>query len=469
MFLIQVMRSLEDTIAAIATPQGEGGIGIIRISGESSINIAAQIFKGKKPVWEFSSHRLYYGDVINPLNNSIIDKCLLTIMRAPRSYTGENLVEINCHGGSLIIKRVLEAVLRCGARAAEPGEFTRRAFLNNRMDLVQAESVIALIRAKTDLSLNIAQSHFSGALSKKIVEVKEDLFNILCNIEAELDFPDEEDVSRISDSSIYQAVKKSETTLAKLLSTYEEGKLLTEGLRVIILGRTNVGKSSLLNCLLKEERAIVTPFPGTTRDVIEEVLNIRGIPVRLMDTAGLREASDEIEEIGIAFTINRLKNADMVLFVADASSGSPADALKLFDMVYDEGKIFITVLNKMDIKDDTLVCGYKNAFLNHRMVEISALLGGGIENLKDEIFKTVAECKDSDAAEVIITNLRHKTAIDKAVCGLKLAQEALGKKLPREFLTIEIKGALDALGELVGETTSDEILERIFSQFCIGK
>ncbi|MBI5682329.1 MAG: tRNA uridine-5-carboxymethylaminomethyl(34) synthesis GTPase MnmE [Deltaproteobacteria bacterium] len=463
------MKLLEDTITAIATPQGEGGIGIIRISGNMSINIAAKIFVSKKSIQEFLSHHLYYGAIINPSNNAPIDDCLLAVMKLPHSYTGEDIVEIYCHGGSLILKRVLEAVLKYGARIAEPGEFTKRAFLNGRMDLLQAESVIDLIRAKTDLALNTARSHLSGRLSKEISMIKEDLVHILCYIEAELDFPEEEDVPRISDNRIVEVIKKSETILDKLLSTYEEGRILIDGLKVIIIGRTNVGKSSLLNCLLKEERAIVTPIPGTTRDIIEEVLNIRGIPVRLMDTAGIREPSDEVEGIGIRWTMDRLKKADMVLFIIDVSGDNISDDLKLFKRVYNDGKRLVIIFNKMDISKDSIVSDYQKVFSDYRIVKASALLEDGIEELKDAIYGAVAKHEGEEIQEIIITSLRHKTALDRAVHGLKLAHETVENNLSREFLAAEIKGALNAIGEIVGETTSDDILERIFSQFCIGK
>ncbi|HBO84345.1 MAG TPA: tRNA uridine-5-carboxymethylaminomethyl(34) synthesis GTPase MnmE [Deltaproteobacteria bacterium] len=457
-----------DTITAIATPSGEGGIGIVRISGSQSIKISAELFKPKKPVKEFKSHCLYYGTIINPLNNSPIDDGLLTIMKSPHSYTGEDIVEIHCHGGSLILQRVLETVLKCGARIAEPGEFTKRAFLNNKMDLAQAEAVIDIIRAKTDLALEAARKHLSGRLSEKINAAKEDLVNLLCHIEAELDFPDEEDIGSLSNIGINSRIENSIAAINNFLSTYEEGKILLNGLKAIIIGRANVGKSSLLNILLKEERAVVTPMPGTTRDIIEEVINIKGIPVRLMDTAGLRETKDAVEEIGIRFTMERLKKAQLVLFVVDAAQDDISEDLKLFEKV-ETGKKIIMVFNKMDIADKYSMDKLTKSFAGRSIVKISARKGNGIDELRNAIYLSAVGQSAGDVQDVIITNARHKKSLDKALDNLKSAQDAIKNDLSREFLACEIKGAIDCLGEIIGETTSDDILERIFSQFCIGK
>src|SRR3989337_2498643 len=325
--------NLPDTICAIATPVGEGGIGIRRISGSNAETIAHAVFKPHKEPAVFESHQLYYGTISNPTDNTILDKVLMVLMKKPKSFTGEAVVEFHCHGGQLVLQRVLEVVLRQGARLAAPGEFTKRAFLNGRMDLAQAEAVIDLIRAKTDLSLRVAYSQLEGRLSGKINVIKEDIVNLLVHIEAELDFSDEEDVGSMPDSDIGGRLKKANSEIQKLLSTYEEGRVLKEGVNCIILGRPNVGKSSLLNALLKEERAIVTPVPGTTRDVIEEVLNIYGIPVRLIDTAGLRIAKDAIEQEGVRRARERLAGSDFVLLMLDGSRALDEDDEEIFEEV----------------------------------------------------------------------------------------------------------------------------------------
>lgn len=464
--------SLDDTIAAIATPSGEGGIGIVRISGKESVKIAAELFKSMKPVKEFKSRCLHYGTILNPLNNAPIDNCLLTIMKSPHSYTGEDVVEIHCHGGSLILQRVLEAMLRCGARTAEPGEFTKRAFLNGKMDLAQAEAVIDVIRAKTDLSLDAARNHLSGKLSKKINAIKEDLVSLLCRIEAELDFPDEEGITLLSNDEVMDRIGMAADAINQFLLTCDEGKILAHGLKVIIIGRTNVGKSSLLNILLKEERAIVTPMPGTTRDVIEEVINIKGLPVRLMDTAGFRETKDEIEKIGIRFTMDRLKDAQLVLFVIDAAQDDISEDIKLLKKITsqkNEDIKIILIFNKIDIAEPSKVSSHANIFSNYNIVRISALTEDGIDELNEAVYISAVGQNACNVHDIIITNLRHKIALEKAAGGLKAAQDIIKGNFLRELIAGEVKYAVDCLGEIVGETTTDDILERIFSQFCIGK
>ena len=332
---------LSDTICAIATPFGEGGIGIIRISGSDAKKIAYAVFRPKRQYKRFESRRLYYGTILNPAYNTSLDDVLMAVMERPKSFTGEDVVEFQCHGGQLVLQRVIELILRHGARLAEPGEFTKRAFLNSKIDLAQAESVIDLIRAKTDLSLRAARIQMEGQLSQKINLIKEDIVDLLVHIEAELDFSDEEDVTGISDLEIEKRLNGIKNETQKLLSTYEEGRILKEGISCVILGRPNVGKSSLLNLLLKEERAIVTPIPGTTRDIIEEIVNIKGIPLRLMDTAGLRETQDEVESIGIRFTMKRLEASQMVLFVVDISSNNFEEDIKILEKIFNKKIIVI--------------------------------------------------------------------------------------------------------------------------------
>ena len=477
--------NLSDTISAIATPPGEGGIGIIRISGAGAEKIARTVFKpgknnptvspfdkgGQKGDFEkravFANRRLYFGTIFNPSDNTPLDNALMAIMRKPDSFTGEDVVEFHCHGGQLVLQRVLEAVLRQGARLAEPGEFSKRAFLNNKMDLAQAEAVIDLIRAKTDLSLRLARLQMEGVLSKKVNQIKEAAIDLLVSIEAGLDFPDEEDVTILSGSEINKQLKQISDEIKKLLSTYEEGKIIREGINCIILGRPNVGKSSLLNLLLKEERAIVTAIPGTTRDIIEEVVNIKGIPLRLMDTAGLRETQDEIESIGIRFTMKRLESSQMVLLVVDMSGGEFKEDIGILEKISD--KKIIIIGNKIDKASKEAASSFHSAFKEMTKLEISALLNKGIEELRQTIYNEAIGHKADESIGVVISNVRHKISLEQAQKAVIKAEEALGNGLSGEFIAVEIKETIERLGEITGAVTTEDILDRIFSQFCIGK
>lgn len=479
--------NLSDTIAAIATPAGEGGIGIVRISGPDTERIAHRIFRPSKnppslpflgtdfkyvPVGlgGFESHRLYYGTILNPSDNYPLDDALMAIMRKPKSFTGEDVVEFHCHGGQLVLQRVLEIVLRLGARVAEPGEFTKRAFLNGKMDLAQAEAVIDLIRAKTDLSMKVARAQREGNLSQKINQIKEAVVDLLVPIEAGLDFPDEEDVSMLSDPEIESRLGQIRKEMEKLLFSYDEGKILKEGISCIILGRPNVGKSSLLNLLLREERAIVTPIPGTTRDVIEDVVNIKGIPLKLMDTAGLRETEDEVESIGIRFTMKKLEASQMVLFVADISAGEFGEDIKILKKISD--KKIIVIGNKVDKASQDAKDLFHNAFKGIIKVEISALLDRGIEQLRQTIY-TEARGKKGEARdasqEIVLSNTRHKISLEQAHRAIIKAEGSVQSGLSGEFIAVELREAVERLGEITGAVTTEDILDRIFSQFCIGK
>lgn len=467
---------LSDTICAIATPLGEGGIGIIRISGANAEKIANSIFKPKKISLSsssnkgdkiFESHRLYYGTILNPVDNISFDEALMAIMRKPHSFTGDDVVEFHCHGGQLVLQRVLELILRQGARMAEPGEFTKRAFLNSKLDLVQAEALIDLIRAKTDLSLKVAHAQLEGQLSKKINQLKDSVVNLLAHIEAELDFPDEEDVSEIPNMEISKRLLQINGEMTKLLSTYEEGRILREGINCIILGRPNVGKSSLLNLLLKEERAIVTSIPGTTRDIIEEVINIKGIPLRLMDTAGLRETQDEVESIGIRFTMKRLESSQMVLFVVDVSAGEFKEDIKILDKI--RNKKMIVIGNKIDSVDKKAMDSFRTLFEKMTKVEISALYDRGVEELRQTIYNEATGQKTDELTEIVLSNTRHKISLEQARDAIMKAEETLKEGLSKEFIAVELKEAIERLGEITGVVTAEDVLDRIFSQFCIGK
>lgn len=457
---------LTDTIAAVATAQGEGGVGIIRISGPDALRVALVLFRTTDT--EIQDRRLHYGSVIDRAGNTV-DIGFLAYMKAPRSYTGEDVVELHCHGGPLILKEVLEVVIGSGARLARPGEFTKRAFLNGKLDLAQAEAVIDLIRAQTELSLSAARGRLEGDLSRKVNAVKGGLFNLLARLEAELDFSEHE-IDELPAGEILSGMKEAEGDIEKLLSTYGEGRAIREGVKTLILGRPNAGKSSLLNILLQEERAIVTPVPGTTRDIIEEVVSIRGIPVRLMDTAGLRHTDDQVEAIGVRLAKDRIKDAALILYLIDASTQPfSEDREYLFSM---EGREILIVANKSDLLSPEKRAGIESEFEGHKMIFISALTGDGVEGLKEEIF-TVAAGRRPGLTDVppgeLVASLRHKESLEKSLEGLRRAQTAMEDGLAKEFVATDLRAALDSLGEITGETTTEDILERIFSSFCIGK
>ncbi len=461
-----------DTIAAVSTPWGEGGVGMIRISGPEARAVSLKVFslKGHGPVIE---RHLHYGIMKGP-DGVILDNGCMVWMRGPASYTGEDVVELHCHGGTLVLRDVLSSVVKAGARPAEPGEFTRRAFLSGKLDLAQAEAVIDVIRAETGTALASARGRLEGVFSVKVREIKETLLGLLAALEAELDFPEDE-VGGLSAGDITGELERAEEALAKLLSTFDEGRALREGVRALILGRPNVGKSSLLNILLEEERAIVTPLPGTTRDVIEEVINIRGIPVRLMDTAGLRETEDPVESIGVRNARGRVKDAGLILFVVDASAQEyfSSDLLELTRL---EGKKTIVVANKTDLTD--LVGGEPQAgsFFKGYAVMRTSTIGPkgpeGIDELKDAIFSAVAgRERDSSGPPPgeLVASVRHRDSLEKCLEGVVRARDAAATGMEKEFIATDIRWAVDRLGEITGETTTEDILERIFSNFCIGK
>ena len=458
---------LEDTIAAISTPLGEGGIGIVRISGKDAIRIAGKIFKGEKSVSQLTSHRVNYGEIIDSESGEVIDEVLLTLFLAPKSYTTEDLVEISCHGGQLVLTRVLEQAVKCGARLAEPGEFTLRAFINGRIDLSQAEAVAEIIRAKTDLGLRLALKHLKGDLSERINSYRDKLIDILAKLEVEIDFSEEE-VEPLDRDKVVKEIESIERDLDALLATYDEGKILKEGLNVVIVGKPNVGKSSLLNALLKEDRAIVTPIPGTTRDVISEFANFRGIPVRLVDTAGYRISKDTLELEGIKRTKIEMSEADLLLLVVDTSSEIDQEDLDLKKQV---GRSrYLLVFNKIDIASSDLVAKNEQRLRESAATaKVSALKGDGLDKLKEMIVSSSRRLHKDRTQGVILSSLRHKDALSRAKRGLGLARKSLEKKMSAEFVALDVKASLDAIGEVVGKTVTDDILNKIFSEFCIGK
>lgn len=460
----------DDTIAAISTPIGEGGIGIIRLSGKDAISIVERIFISpkNKSLKEVPSHRLLYGFIKDPLTGEKIDEVLVTVMRSPHTYTKEDVVEINCHGGMSPLKETLELVLKEGARLAEPGEFTKRAFINGRIDLSQAEAVLDLIKAKTDESRKIAIEQLQGGLSEKITILRDALKEICVNIEAYIDFP-EDDIETTTKEELEKSMKDVKGELFKLLSTYEEARFFREGLSIAIVGRPNVGKSSLLNALLKKDKAIVTSIPGTTRDVIEEYLNIKGLPVRIMDTAGIRKVRDIAEKEGVKRSLQSIENADLIIAIFDGSEILNEEDLEVLERI--KGKNTIIVINKCDlppILDKSNFIPYLSPN-NLSILTISATRGDGLEELKTSIFNSFLSNWKEAREGVLVTNIRHKVAIENALSSLNRAISGLSENTPIEIIAFEIRDSLDRLGEIVGAVTTEDILDSIFKNFCIGK
>ncbi|MBM4260706.1 MAG: tRNA uridine-5-carboxymethylaminomethyl(34) synthesis GTPase MnmE [Deltaproteobacteria bacterium] len=455
----------EDTIAAIATPPGEGGVAIVRISGPDAERIARDIFVRKERNGAaLDSHKLYYGKIRDPRSEKVLDQVLLTVMRKPHSYTGEDVVEIHCHGGAFVVRQVLQLVLAHGARQAEPGEFTKRGFLNGRMDLAQAEAVLELIQARTDKSAAVALEQMSGGLSKWVNELREELLDILAQVEAAIDFPDE-DIELLQASELAQKLSGILEKIVIISNSYEYGRLLREGVRVCLCGRPNVGKSSLLNALLGEERVIVTPVPGTTRDVVEESLNLAGVRVVLWDTAGIRETDDQVEQIGVNLSRRHMQQADAVMLVLDGSTTLTGDDIGLIQSC--NGKKILAVINKADMPQIISPESLAHEFDIDQVTVVSAKTGDGLDNLKltlhDLIFSTAGE------PPVIVTNLRHKAALVRSEQALLRAAATLSLGHAPEFIAVDLNEARQGLEEIVGVIDNEAVLDHVFSSFCIGK
>ena len=479
-FTHQIMKTA--TIAAVATPPGIGGVGIIKISGPEALKIAATLFRSCKndnntrkadrghllPI-NFQSHRLYYGHIVDPETENSADEVLLAAMPAPRSYTREDVIEIQAHGGAAALSVILALVLRQGARMAEPGEFTQRAFMNGRIDLTQAEAVIDIINARTETALKIAANQVSGQLKITVENIRSNLLDVLVHIEAAIDFP--EDISDILSMTDLKAKLHREVAvpIVDLMQNYREGCIYRDGLKLAIVGRPNVGKSSLLNCLLKRDRAIVSPFPGTTRDLIEDSFQIQGVPVTITDTAGLHEAEDPIEKIGIQKARECLKTADVILQVIDGSEEITVDDYEIFSFCC--GKPLIVVVNKIDLVLDRKTVAPKvpahwNAPLT---VEVSALNGDGIDHLKGCIVDAVALKPQDVHHDTVIPNLRHQRALEKCHQNVLSAINALEENRTIELVALDIQEAVGRFDEILGLNVDNDIFEKIFSRFCIGK
>lgn len=457
---------IDDTIAAIATAPGEGGIGIIRISGPKSLEVAEKIFfsmSGKKIV-DYPTRTLIYGNVKD--GDKKIDEVLVAYMKGPNSYTAEDVIEINCHGGFISVKRILELVLSQDVRLAEAGEFTKRAFLNGRIDLSQAEAVIDVINAKTDKAHEVAENQLDGSLSSRIREFRDKVTELLAQVEVAIDYP-EEDIEFIAYNTLEEKTKELNKDIKKLYETSESGKIFREGLKTVIVGKPNVGKSSLLNSILGENRAIVTDIPGTTRDVIEEFVNIKGIPLKIVDTAGIRETNDVVEKIGVEKSIASFDSADLIIMVLDSSVKLSDEDKEILEKV--KNRETIILLNKTDLAqviDEEEVKQYVN---EENIIKISALHNEGIEELHDKIESMVYRGDIKSSSNVIITNSRHKDALYKAMKASEDAMRAIEDRMPLDFVEVDLKNIWDYLGYINGDTMSEDLLDNIFHNFCIGK
>jgi tRNA modification GTPase len=454
----------DDTIAAIATPPGVGGIAVVRISGSTAINTAGRIYQGWQSLTESKSHRALFGTIIDPESSERVDSVIVNVFRSPHSYTGEDTVEISCHGGILNSNKILELVLRAGARLAEPGEFTRRAFLNGKMDLTQVEAVADLIHAKTEAARRSSANQVVGLLSDEVKSLRSELIQLCSLIEIDLDFA-EENLIDIGRQKILSSIHKAKTRLQKLLETYTFGHLLREGAYVNIVGPPNVGKSSILNALLRKNRAIVSDVPGTTRDYIEEGIDIDGLPVILRDTAGLRESKNTIEAIGIGLTEEHLERADLNMLVVDSSVPDNPESQMAANKVSKTEVPFLVCLNKIDKSDDNRISELEDRF--KRTIRVSAKTFVGIDKLRSEI-RSMLAC-EVPVDSPVISRMRHKEAISKSLSFLNSAEETVKNGLSNEFASVDVRSAVDSLGEIIGEVTSVEVLNNIFSNFCIGK
>jgi tRNA modification GTPase len=451
MYTYQAMYN--DTIVALSTPLGEGGIGIVRLSGPHALAIAEKVFPRS-----LKDHRLVFGYIIDPATDEVVDEVLVSYMAAPHTYTREDIVEINCHGGPSPLQRVLDLLLGHGARMANPGEFTLRAFLNGRIDLAQAESVLDVVRAKTEASLRVAVQGLRGSLSQSLKVVRAELMDVLAYLTARIDFPEDE----VVEQETIPPLERVRTRLGELISSANQGIVYRQGVRTAIVGRRNVGKSSLLNCLLRQSRAIVSPVPGTTRDTVEEVVNLKGVPFVLVDTAGIVKHKGLVESMGVERSHKAIEQADFVLLVLDASTplrSSDRDIIALLS-----GKEVLVAANKYDRP--------RRASLSHiswTIVPISALTGEGLDELEARMVNCVLGGKVSTSDTLLVSNPRHKACLERADGHLEQALSGIRSQMPDDFITIDLTAALNSLREITGETVSEELLETIFSNFCIGK
>lgn len=455
-----------DTIAAISTAMGEGAIAIVRVSGEEAVEAVDKIYKGKKSLTEVESHTIHYGYIIDQKSDQVIDEVMVTVLKGPRTFTREDIVEINCHGGLVSVNRVLQQVLQAGVRLAEPGEFTKRAFLNGRIDLSQAEGVIDLIRAKTDRAMNVAIGQVEGRLSKKVQKLRQALLETVAHVEVNIDYP-EYDAEEMTNNLLLEKANYVKAEISKILTTAQQGKILREGLSTVIIGRPNVGKSSLLNSLVHETKAIVTDVPGTTRDVIEEYVNVKGVPLRLLDTAGIRETEDIVEKIGVERSRQVVKEAELVLLVLNYGELLSKEDESLFAII--EGMDAVIIINKTDIPQQIDLEKVQQLAKGRPVVSTSLVEDQGIDELESAISQLFFEGNMDVGDLTYVSNSRHIALLHQAEQTIGDAILALETDVPIDMVQIDITRTWEILGEIIGDTVSESLIDQLFAQFCLGK
>ncbi|MFG6220660.1 tRNA uridine-5-carboxymethylaminomethyl(34) synthesis GTPase MnmE [Staphylococcus aureus] len=456
-----------DTITSISTPMGEGAIGIVRLSGPQAVEIADKLYKGKHLLNDVPSHTINYGHIIDPESKEVVEEVMVSVLRAPKTFTREDIIEINCHGGILTINRVLELTMTYGARMAEPGEFTKRAFLNGRIDLSQAEAVMDFIRSKTDRASKVAMNQIEGRLSDLIKKQRQSILEILAQVEVNIDYPEYDDVEDATTEFLLEQSKEIKQEINRLLDTGAQGKIMREGLSTVIVGKPNVGKSSMLNNLIQDNKAIVTEVAGTTRDVLEEYVNVRGVPLRLVDTAGIRETEDIVEKIGVERSRKALSQADLILFVLNNNEALTQEDYTLYEVVKNED--VIVVVNKIDLEQNIDINEVKDMIGDTPLIQTSMLKQEGIDELEIQIRDLFFGGEVQNQDMTYVSNSRHISLLKQARQTIQDAIDAAESGVPMDMVQIDLTRTWEILGEIIGETASDELIDQLFSQFCLGK
>ncbi|HEI5372327.1 TPA: tRNA uridine-5-carboxymethylaminomethyl(34) synthesis GTPase MnmE [Staphylococcus aureus] len=456
-----------DTITSISTPMGEGAIGIVRLSGPQAVEIADKLYKGKHLLNDVPSHTINYGHIIDPESKEVVEEVMVSVLRAPKTFTREDIIEINCHGGILTINRVLELTMTYGARMAEPGEFTKRAFLNGRIDLSQAEAVMDFIRSKTDRASKVAMNQIEGRLSDLIKKQRQSILEILAQVEVNIDYPEYDDVEDATTEFLLEQSKEIKQEINRLLDTGAQGKIMREGLSTVIVGKPNVGKSSMLNNLIQDNKAIVTEVAGTTRDVLEEYVNVRGVPLKLVDTAGIRETEDIVEKIGVERSRKALSQADLILFVLNNNEALTQEDYTLYEVVKNED--VIVIVNKMDLEQNIDINEVKDMIGDTPLIQTSMLKQEGIDELEIQIRDLFFGGEVQNQDMTYVSNSRHISLLKQARQTIQDAIDAAESGVPMDMVQIDLTRTWEILGEIIGETASDELIDQLFSQFCLGK